>query len=230
MRPLIPRDVSQVSCVQVNEHQLQIRETTGNALFDEYQTGYTFNFDWICGPEATQDEVFMRVSPVLEAFTAGESGTIMCYGVTSSGKSYTMFNGIVPRVSERLEGLMEGGAVSCTCLQIYNEQVYDLFGGEGQQIRIVQVSGRPVEVQGASVCVARSGEELAEALVVAERRRRTAQTRYNDLSSRSHVVLTLTLRDGAARLHLVDLAGSERLSTDIRSTAGQETRYINRSL
>jgi kinesin family protein C2/C3 len=61
----------------------------------------------------------------------------------------------------------------------------------------------------------------------------------NDLSSRSHSILTVTARgrnnlDGATtygKLHLIDLAGSERISkTDATGDRLKEAQNINKSL
>ena len=106
-------------------------------------------------------------------------------------------------------------------------------------------------VEGLTRVRARSWRELCAALEIGSSERRTGSTAMNDRSSRSHAVLTITLRrqiaeggsvalgpDGrpfdserVARCNLVDLAGSER--QDRSGATGEKLRessMINRSL
>ena len=61
----------------------------------------------------------------------------------------------------------------------------------------------------------------------------------NEVSSRSHLIVTLTVNKidpidksvSSAKLNLVDLAGSERIKdSQVRGKALDEARYINKSL
>lgn len=68
--------------------------------------------------------------------------------------------------------------------------------------------------------------------------RATASTNLNEHSSRSHLILTVTvtstLGDGASvrgKLNLVDLAGSEKVSkSGVTGAAMKEAQHINKSL
>ena len=88
------------------------------------------------------------------------------------------------------------------------------------------------EVENASVFLINSVEEVNLLLQKGEQNRKTGSTKYNELSSRSHVIASFILETNKTRskLNLVDLAGSEKLSTQLQSTQGQETKYINTSL
>ena len=63
-----------------------------------------------------------------------------------------------------------------------------------------------------------------------------AQTKSNDVSSRSHTVFTITVEqtdetDKMAKLNLVDLAGSERVHwTGAKGQQLEESKKINTSL
>ncbi|KAJ1963234.1 hypothetical protein GGI12_002172 [Dipsacomyces acuminosporus] len=51
----------------------------------------TFNFDYVFGPESQQQSVYdAAISPLLARFVEGYNVTILAYGQTSSGKTYTM--------------------------------------------------------------------------------------------------------------------------------------------
>jgi hypothetical protein len=76
----------------------------------------TFTYDYVLGPEATQQEVYERcgVQNLVDSCFQGVNGTIFAYGQTGSGKTYTMGSfaagadcpvdnlGILPRVATRL--------------------------------------------------------------------------------------------------------------------------------
>jgi hypothetical protein len=50
-----------------------------------------YTFDSVHGPHSTQKDVFNSVKDIVDAVASGYNGTIMAYGQTSSGKTYTVF-------------------------------------------------------------------------------------------------------------------------------------------
>lgn len=51
-----------------------------------------FSFDTVFGREATQAEMYERTgAPAVKAVCSGFNASLLCYGMTSSGKSYTMY-------------------------------------------------------------------------------------------------------------------------------------------
>lgn len=50
----------------------------------------TFRCNAVCSESATQEEVFQHALPVVDMVMEGFNGTIFCYGITGSGKTYTM--------------------------------------------------------------------------------------------------------------------------------------------
>ncbi|KAM3580523.1 hypothetical protein VKS41_007185 [Umbelopsis sp. WA50703] len=51
----------------------------------------TFTFDYVFGPNSAQDEIFVTLAdPLIHKFIDGYNVTILAYGQTSSGKTYTM--------------------------------------------------------------------------------------------------------------------------------------------
>ena len=52
-----------------------------------------FSFDQVLGEDATQADVYMATAqPVVEDVLNGYNGTIMAYGQTGAGKTYTLSN------------------------------------------------------------------------------------------------------------------------------------------
>lgn len=125
--------------------------------------------------------------------------------------------------------------VKISYLEIYKEKVYDLLAATMQDISIREDAHRNIVVPD---LIAASVVTLADFEALWQRgvnNRRTAATRLNAHSSRSHACLTIYLPVAGsktmAKLHLIDLAGSE----DNRRTANcgerlLESGAINRSL
>lgn len=128
--------------------------------------------------------------------------------------------------------------VTLSYVEIYNEKIYDLLS-EGtipvdlrERDGVVQVNSREIVVN--------SEESAIKAWIEGERKRHFAATSLNHASSRSHVLVKLSLdvREKArplnqrtASLLLADLAGSENASKNIAdSSRFKEGTSINRSL
>jgi hypothetical protein len=137
-------------------------------------------------------------------------------------------------------------SVSCSLLEIYNEQLNDLLvEGKPRDLQIHHDSregGRGLYVEGISEHAVESSESLLKLLAQGQARRMVGQTNMNEHSSRSHSVFTLHIavsdvddKEGAtqtvAKLHLVDLAGSERQkATGAAGDRLKEGAQINLSL
>jgi hypothetical protein len=107
----------------------------------------TFEFDNVLGENSTQKETFQIIAEdVVKSVEKGINGTIMCYGQTGGGKTYTAFGtklgtntaGIVPRCIQHLfryakvingiEG--QRAVIRVSLLQIYMENITDLLRGD----------------------------------------------------------------------------------------------------
>ena len=101
-----PIDDDEESCITVqNEQQVLLREpeqraqAKGNNAIKES----TFNFSFVFDQDVTQREIFDDIAyNLITSLLRGKSSLLMTYGVTSSGKTYTMNGkpsdiGILPR-------------------------------------------------------------------------------------------------------------------------------------
>ena len=188
---------------------------------------------------ASQETMFERVGrPAVDSVLDGYNGTVLCYGQTGAGKSFTMVGsrdnysqrGLIPRAiahafREAANRPEFEYTMKYSCLEIYNDTMHDLLStlpsAEGRQELTLSEQRGKVEVKGL-MCPEVANEQAALELVfTAEANRAVAQHKLNQTSSRSHVLYMLTVlrrsrvATGAmtiSRLTLVDLAGSERLN------------------
>lgn len=220
---------------------------------------HCFRLDWVFPPDASQEEVFRELEPSVLSCLQGYSVCIFTYGQTGTGKTYSMEGppedpGIAPRALQSLFREMRTGRqhrVTLSMVEIYNEAVRDLLA-PGPPQRLVVRQGPAgqggIQVAGLTYWDVPNLETLHQMLSLGRSNRATAATTMNQHSSRSHALVTLTLRAAcsprgsgtAGTLHLVDLAGSERAwkAGAICRAQGdpedaqrlRESRTINRSL
>lgn len=88
-----------------------IDHENGEIEFNESMSSKSFKFDRVFGTNTTQIEIFNEVKGVIHSVMTGFNGTIMAYGQTSAGKSFSMegaslydekLRGIIPRSIEAL--------------------------------------------------------------------------------------------------------------------------------
>ncbi len=132
-------------------------------------------------------------------------------------------------------------------LEIYNEEVIDLLApiktpgttNRSGRISIREDARGEISLTGIREEKVAGGEEVMMLLQKGSLCRTTKSTEMNMVSSRSHAIFTLLLRQRAegtssvlcSKLHLVDLAGSERLKrTNAQGDRAKESISINSGL
>lgn len=165
--------------------------------------------------------------------------------------------GVIPRslaaIFERLNNSSVEFSVKVSYLEIYNEELHDLFqDGDRVPLRIFdrdQAERAGIVIKGLAVdkleeITVRALPEVKELLTTAAGRRRTAETTLNRQSSRSHSIFTviITMKEvnlegediiRIGKLNLVDLAGSENIQRSGTSHIKDRTKeagIINQSL
>lgn len=206
------------------------------------KTSSQFEFERVFGPRTTQTRVFDEVRDFLLSVLHGYNVALLAFGQTGSGKTHTMRGGdgeeegLIPRalrfVFEQkvlLEQLDWELSFAASFLEVYNDDVYDLLKKQREKLSLKLGTGRVV-VSGLSEVPIRNENDIDQLLVTADSNRRTAKTRSNETSSRSHAIFALhvtakntsTGAEMSSVLHLVDLAGSERA----KETGAEGERFV----
>ncbi|XP_071699078.1 kinesin-like protein KIN-14S [Rutidosis leptorrhynchoides] len=213
-----------------------------------------FKFDHIFRPEDNQDAVFTQTSPLVVSVLDGFNVCIFAYGQTGTGKTFTMEGtaenrGVNYRTLEELFRVSEERSdimkyqLFVSMLEVYNEKIKDLLVDDADQhakkLEIKQSAEGTQEVPGLSEVPVNKTDEVWELLKTGSRVRSVGSTNANELSSRSHCLLRVTvlgenLVNGhrtRSHLWLVDLAGSERVGkTEVEGERLKESQFINKSL
>uniref|UniRef100_A0A3B4ZNV2 Kinesin-like protein KIFC3 n=1 Tax=Stegastes partitus TaxID=144197 RepID=A0A3B4ZNV2_9TELE len=212
--------------------------------------GRVFELDKVFQPQATQEEVFQEIEPLVTSCIDGYHVCIFAYGQTGSGKTYTMEGSVEhPGINQRaLKHLfseieerkdMWSYTVTVSSVEIYNE-VLDLLSKDGEKLDIkINPDGTgQLHVPGLRVVEVKSFQHIKKLLATARRNRITFGTQMNQHSSRSHALLCITVQgtdlatgSKTTKLNLVDLAGSERVwKSGAEGERLKEAQNINRSL
>jgi Kinesin motor domain len=232
-------------------------KTTLNAVL---RTTYARLIQSIFDPLASQSDIYTAVAaPLISQFFDGYNATILAYGQTFSGKTYTMGSintpdtatrelGIIPRVINDLFGRIADDdawkyTTKVSFLEVYQEQVRDLLATDhAREINIREIKGC-IHVSGVTEAIVRDADEMMAVLEAGAMHRSTGDTQMHLKSSRSHAIFTIVLEQAPmnaddqhaalrrSKLHLVDLAGSERLKrTGAEGVRLRESVKINSGL
>ena len=200
---------------------------------------------------------------VLNNAFEGFNACLFAYGQTGSGKSYSVVGygenkGIVPRACEEIFKRINDYKndttkriecqVTVSMIEIYNEQVQDLFTKAPQRpkggLRIREDPKKGVYVEQVQNAPVDSYEAIDRKLQEGNENRTIGQTNMNATSSRAHTVNQIIFkqrhinletgkpeRELVSNINFVDLAGSERAeSTGATGDRLKEGTKINQSL
>lgn len=213
----------------------------------------TFKFDRVFKPTASNSEVFVEVSQLVQSALDGFNVCIFAYGQTGSGKTHTMSGdgGVIPEtlqlIFQQTHQLRDKGwdyVISGQFIEIYNENLNDLLGSasdmDSKKLEIRHdMKSETTSIVGIEPVVLSDIDYVNRLLRKSDKNRMVAATKANERSSRSHSVFIVSLKgqnhvtgescDG--RLNLIDLAGSERLNhSGATGDRLRETQNINKSL
>ncbi|RZB51212.1 Kinesin-like protein KIN-12F isoform B [Glycine soja] len=199
------------------EGDLKIKKVSSDALCVGDRK---FTFDEVFDANSNQEDVFQSVGvPLVRNALAGYNTTILSYGQSGSGKTYTMWGppsamadesslssqqGIVPRIirmlfseleRERLVSDQKQFNYQCRCsfLEIYNEQIGNLLNPIQQNLEMKDDSSNALYIENLIEEYITNYDDVAQILNKGLSRRKNEAMNLNSNSSRSHIIFTFVI-------------------------------------
>ncbi|VVB12940.1 unnamed protein product [Arabis nemorensis] len=249
VRPFLPREISDEngdrrSCVSViGGDNRDVSEVAVYLKDPDTCRNESYKLDAFYGREDDNvKQIFAReVNPLIPGIFQGFNATVLAYGATGSGKTFTMqgtdeLPGLMPLTMSTILSTCEktGSKAEISYYEVYMDRCWDLLEVKASEIAIWDDKDGQVHLKGLSSVPVNSMYEFIEAYSCGVQRRKVAHTGLNDVSSRSHGVLVISvISEGVltGKINLIDLAGNE----DNRRTGNegirlQESSKINQSL
>lgn len=229
----------------IEEHSNTIVNLTDNS---------SFGFDNVfpAATSVTNREVYDRsCSHIVKSFLhEGYNSTLFAYGMTGSGKTYSMKGedhdpGFVRLAIDDIFQKIDLDAsgrryqLNASYLEIYNEKIIDLLLNGMAPSADLKIRDDPefgTKIVGVTCPDVLSKDHLLQLIRTGDAKRKTSATDYNARSSRSHSILQIRLHtldpmtntELRCTLSLCDLAGSERATSSAERR--KEGAFINKSL
>eukprot|EP00796_Vickermania_ingenoplastis_P010770 gene10769-7498_t len=226
-----------------NVNELQVREPKMRVDMRRYTHVHRFFFDEVFDEKSSNIDVYNRTAKgLVDTVFEGGCATCFAYGQTGSGKTHTMLGeedelGVYAlAVADMFHRMGAGGRVQVSFYEIYGGKLYDLLNCRNL-LRCLEDEKKSINICGLST---HCSSDLAETMCLIEQgcsMRTSGSTSANDISSRSHAILTVQLLPSAiteplGKFSFIDLAGSERGADTCDCT--RQTRIegaeINKSL
>ncbi|XP_023521492.1 kinesin-like protein KIN-1 [Cucurbita pepo subsp. pepo] len=244
------RDHGDAVCIQCVDSETFIFK-------DEKAEEFTFNFDRVFYEKSEQTDVYRFLAqPIVQDALNAVNGTIITFGQTGAGKTYSMEGpgilecdatekGLLPRVVEEIFECTKFAdetskyTIKLSMVEIYMEKVRDLFDLSKDNIQIKESKTQGIMLNGVIEMPVKDPPEALLTLSNGIANRAVGETQMNIASSRSHCIYIFTIqqestKDKRARtgkLNLVDLAGSEKVEkTGAEGRVLEEAKTINKSL
>ncbi|XP_072822336.1 kinesin-like protein KIF25 isoform X7 [Vicugna pacos] len=204
----------------------------------------TYTFERVYGPAESQRAVFEDVCPLLTSFLDGYDVCIMAYGQTGSGKSFTMLGprpeqdpalpsgphghlGIIPRAAGEVFRLLAENPsrrpeVDVSVVEVYNNDICDLLAKDSCAVvsrakcQVLTTTEGRKEVSGLTRESVQSAVELMTLVAAALRLRTKQATAVHADSSRSHLVITVTLTAAASSCSTADRQSDQSPPAELR--------------
>jgi hypothetical protein len=164
---------------------------------------HSYTLDKVYGVDRTTQDVYdQSVHPLVQAAMEGYHSSVLAYGQTSTGKTFTMTGtqqqpGLIPlcikdcfRYLKEETGESREFLIRLSYLEVYKEHIRDLLNPTPQPIRLFEGTDGLI-IKGLKEEIVTSAEHVFEILRQGEARRQVGATHMNQHSSRSHVMVRL---------------------------------------
>lgn len=258
IRPLSEEEKAQKG--ELGEPALRPLDSSRVELLSRDGPAQVFEFDSVFRPDVPQqvvEEIFEDCRDLVQSAVDGHNVTVMTYGQTGAGKTYTLFGNkdqqglvqymireVFARLADQEDDEECTVSVSGSALELYNNHFIDLLrpvdrtGRQSPGVKVCVDAQGFVEVDGLVQDVAQTGDDLLEILQKGLAQRVVAEHALNADSSRSHMIFTVRLQtEGGSKkastrkLTFCDLGGCERIKrTQVAGELQKEAIEINKSL
>ncbi|KAL6716274.1 Kinesin-like protein kip2 [Lecanora helva] len=179
--------------------------------------GGDYNYDNVFAPHDQNDAVYDTCAKrLVRRVMEGYSGTVFAYGMTGTGKTFSMQGtatspGVIPlaitdifsfiRETPHMEFLLR-----VSFLEIYNEKIHDLLrpqtddNTQPEEIKIREDPARGVYASPLTEEIVLSPTQLLRVIARGDASRKTRSTQYNAQSSRSHAVVQIVVESREHKL------------------------------
>ena len=151
--------------------------------------------------------------PLVDSILSNESSnienTIICYGQTGAGKTFTQVAMHELALKDIFRGMREGQKLSISFFENCGDRVFDLLN-ERLEMKIQEDGNGNVVVNGLHWHTCKDMQDALRVVTQGSQLRATHPTKNNPDSSRSHALCTFALSGTGNKVTFVDLAGSER--------------------
>ncbi|XP_045792897.1 kinesin-like protein KIN-10B isoform X1 [Trifolium pratense] len=237
VRPFLPHEITPrnggdpVSCISLLDQDFQSRDEVAVYLKDPHTSrNECYQLDSFFDQEDNNvGQIFhTEVNPMIPAIFNGCNATVFAYGATGSGKTYTMQGteeqpGLMPLAMSTILSICQntGSTTHISYYEVYMDRCYDLLEVKANEISVLDDKDGQIHLRGLSQVPVHTMSEFQEIFSSGVQRRKTAHTGLNDVSSRSHGVLVISVvstpLDGSGspvcgKLNLIDLAGYRPLN------------------
>jgi len=247
-----PKNLEKVQMLKVEKNIIYLEDIKK----DKNKNNRIFIFDNVFNESTKNETVFNEsIKSMIDKVLLGYNSTALAYGVTGTGKTYTIFGdlsnnfkdeGIIFKACDYLFekiALNNNNDISynikVSYIEIYNEIVKDLINENSTSLMIVEDAQKGVICPNAKEIIINDSVELKKIINESNKRRTMASTNQNQFSSRSHAILQMILEKKIkksednyelcfSKFLVVDLAGSERGGE--RGKRREEGANINKSL
>ena len=175
---------------------LQIDPTTKKRI------GHPYLFDQVFASDTTNYQIFnCVVGPLIDSAMKGFNVTVLAYGQTASGKTYTMMGsptelGILQLAVDRIFTVIENSPereflLRCSYIEIYNETIQDLLSSSQQKLKVQELAEGNVVVQNLIEKNINTADAVMKLMQQGNKQRKVGGTSMNERSSRSHTIFRI---------------------------------------
>ncbi|KRW98086.1 P-loop containing nucleoside triphosphate hydrolase [Pseudocohnilembus persalinus] len=239
-RPLLPHELEKqyFPVITTNNPNIILHNAKINVKQHPVVEKQKFNVDYAFGPQDNNESVYnLTGKPLVKLGLSGGIGAMFAYGQTGSGKTFTI-QAICQRMGyDIFKYNQQRHKIFIGFFELLGNKSMDLLD-QDRKVEIMEDKFGKVQAKGLLELEVQDGEQFQQLVSEAQNNRRTQATFKNDVSSRTHSICQIRIKnenvpeaeDGY--IYIIDLVGSENASDSQfhDQSLFKETKDINKSL